>query len=120
MKRGQAFKRWELCETDLADITPEKARDLIIKCFYEAQKETFIRARKQLGVRSGDEDIHASVAAGVRQAFKETDGDFEKPTKEGLAKILEVLAKRSASWGTPQDIIEHHKKQVQRILERLK
>ncbi|TAL24192.1 MAG: hypothetical protein EPN94_07895 [Nitrospirae bacterium] len=120
MKREQAFKRWELCEADLEDITPEKARDLIIKCFYEAQKETFIRARKQIGVRSSDEDIHASVAAGVRQASKETGGDFEKPTKEGLAKVLEVLAKRSASWGTPQDIIEHHKKQIRIILERLK
>ncbi len=118
-KREQPFKRWELCESDLADITPEKARDLIINCFYSAQTETFIRARRQIGVRSSNEDIQASVIAGVRAAFKEIGGDFDKPSKESLEKVVQALAKKSASWGTPEDIIEYHKKQIQRILERL-
>lgn len=119
MKRGKDFKRWEMCEADLADVTPEKARDLIVKCFYEAQKETFIRARKQIGVRSSDEDIYESVVAGVRLAFKEADGNFEKPAKASLTKVVQILAKKSASWGTPEDIIEYHKKQIQKILDKL-
>ncbi len=120
MKKPKEFKRWSISESDLSDLTPSKARDLIVKCFYEAQKETFLRSRQQLGIRSSDEDIHASVVSGVRLAFKEADGDFDKPTKESLMNVVGVLAKKSASWGTPEDIIEHHKKQIQKVLERLK
>ncbi|MBI4684913.1 MAG: hypothetical protein HY755_06915 [Nitrospirae bacterium] len=119
MKKSGKFHRWSLEEDDLADLSPAKARDLIIKCFYESQKETFLSARRQLGVRSSDEDIHASVVAGVQLAFRETGGDFEHPTREGLMKVVDVLAKKSSSWGTPPDIIQHHICQIRKIVDRL-
>lgn len=120
MKENKRFKRWSVKESDLADMTPVKARDLLIECFYNAQKETFLRARKQLGVVSSDEDIYASVVAGVRKAFIEVDGDFDRPTKAVLSKVLEILVKKSISWETPKEIIEHHKSEIKKILEKLK
>ncbi len=120
MKENKRFKRWSVKESDLADLTPSKARDLLIDCFYNAQKETFLRARKQLGVVSSDEDIYASVVAGVRKAFSEVNGDFEKPEKEKLAKVLEALVKKAISWGTPEEIIEHHKSELKKVLDKLK
>ena len=119
MKKDNRFKRWSVSNGDLSDITPAKARELLTCCFFEAQKETILRARKQLGVRSSDDDIYSSVVDGVRGAFKESGEDFENPTKESLQKVLEILVGKSTSWGTPQDIIEHHKAQIKKILEKL-
>lgn len=32
--------RWSVSASDLTGMTPAKARDLIVQCFHEAQKET--------------------------------------------------------------------------------
>jgi hypothetical protein len=114
------FRRWCVSEGDLRDLNPAKARDLIIRCFYEAQKETFARAKQRLGTPSDDEDVHRSVVAAVRLAFKETGGDFGEPTKESLAKVVECLAEKATSWGTPQDIVNHHKGEIRKVLDCLK
>jgi hypothetical protein len=34
-------------------------------------------------------------------------------------KVVELLARKSGSWGTPPEIIEHHKKQIARVLQSL-
>lgn len=120
MSEIRGFKRWCVKESDLSDLNPAKARDLIVTCFYEAQKETFARSKEQLGVSSKDEDIHKSVVSGVKLAFTEAGENFDKPTKESLLKVVGVLARKAASWGTPGDIIEHHKVQIQKVIENLK
>jgi len=120
MSETKGFKRWSVKKSDLSDLNPVKARELIIRCFYEAQKETFARAKQQLGVPSSDRDLHTSVVTVVKLAFSEVGGDFKKPTKESLTKVVEVLARKSASWGTPKDIIEHHKGQIRKVIDLLK
>ncbi len=109
------FKRWNVRTTDLVDMTPIKARDLIVKCFFEAQKETFLRSRKDLGLDTSDEDLYASVVGAVRMAFNEIAGDFDNPSKEQLFQVVEVLARKAKAWGTPEDIVEHHKGQIKKI-----
>lgn len=114
------FKRWSLQEDDLADLSPSSARDLIVRCFYEAQRETFARSKQELGLRSDEKDLLASVVTAVKLVFKEVGEDFEKPTKGSLMKVVEVLARRASSWGTPPDIIEHHKGQIEKVLRLLR
>ena len=120
MAEADRFKRWFLQEQDLAGLDPVKARDLIIKCFYEAQKETFARSKQELGLSTNDEQLHASVQTAIKLVFKEIGEDFEKPTKATLMKVVDVLGRRASAWGTPQDIIEHHKGQIQKVLTILK
>ncbi|MBU1087553.1 MAG: hypothetical protein KKD05_08590 [Candidatus Omnitrophica bacterium] len=112
-------KRWYLQGEDLKDLNPQKARDLIIKCFFEAQKETFKRAKQKFGKSSDDTDVSQRIISVVKLTFQQINADFDQPTKESLLKVIERLAAMSASWGTPEDIIEHHKKQIQRVLSQL-
>ncbi len=116
MAGDSAYTKWVVPATDLVDMTPEKARGLIVRCFLEAQKETFTRARERLGQIPTEAVLLASVEGAVRLAFREAGGNYDHPTAQSLEKVVEVLARKSASWGTPEDVILHHKHQIGRIL----
>lgn len=108
---------WSVPESEFRAMTPLRARDLIVECFYQAQHETFERAKHRVSKAPADaESIRKAVIAAVRVAFKEVGGDFEKPTPSMLAKVVEVLAAKSDAWGTPEDVIAHHRAQIERIL----
>lgn len=114
-------KRWSLSEKDLRDITPWKVRDLIIQCFYEAQRETFARARRKAGsMDTAADSLRAAVVASVRTAFREVNGSFDAPTVESLEEVVGILRRRAAAWGTPPDVVQHHGGQVATLLERLR
>jgi len=120
MTEPERFHRWECCEDDFKDMNPAKARDLIVKCFFEAQKETYHRTKQAIGVSDTEEEIHKTVVAGIRGTFKEIGGDYEQPTKETLMKVVEGLAKKAKLWGTPSDIIEYHKQCMDKVFGVLK
>jgi len=111
---------WKLTEDRLTDLTPLRARDLVVECFYFAQHETLARTRLKLGAGHGDEaSMRASVAMAVRLAFKEAGGDYDHPTAGTLASAIDVLARKAEAWGTPADIVRHHHEQIERLLGRL-
>jgi hypothetical protein len=110
------YVRWKCNDEDLMDMTPSKARDLIIQCFFDAQKETFARAKKELGKEVSDTTIHKSIESVVKLTFDEVGGHFEKPSGEDLGKVVQTLALKASLWGTPPDIIEYHKGQISRVL----
>ena len=114
---NQRHTRWNLEPTDLVNVTPAKARDLITRCLLEAQRETFVHSEERLGHRPGDDDLQTIVEGAVRLAFREAQQDYDNPTREGLVSVVGVLARKSASWGTPPEIIEHHKRQIARVLQ---
>ncbi|MEW6757875.1 MAG: hypothetical protein AB1347_06615 [Acidobacteriota bacterium] len=116
MAGESAHPKWVVPATDLVDLTPEKARELIVRCFLEAQKETFARARERLGQIPTEAALLANVEGAVRLAFRESGGDFDRPTAQSLEKVVEVLARKAGSWGTPEDVIHHHKGQIGRVL----
>jgi hypothetical protein len=112
--------KWSLKDTDLQDLNPQKARDLIIKCFFEAQKETFKQAKEKLNKAADNEvEILQRIVSVVKVSFQQMNTDFEQPTKESLSKVIERLVLICASWGTPADIIEYHHKQIERVLNAL-
>ncbi len=119
MTEKERFQRWHLKEDDLVDLTPSKARDLIVKCFFEAQKETFARAKQDLGIGK-DKELMTSVVGSIKLAFKGVGEDFDNPTRASLLKVVDWLAKKAASWGTPPDIINYHKSQIQKIIGMLR
>jgi len=111
---------WKLPESQLVDLTPEKARDLVVECFYYAQHETFLRTKQKLGVTRLDEtSLRASIVGAVRLAFDEIGGDYDHPTVASLRSAIAVLARKAESWGTPMDIIQHHARQIGRVLSRM-
>jgi hypothetical protein len=104
---------------DLADMTPIKARDLIVQCFQEAQKEHLAAASELIHQPHDQTDLRNMVIGAVRMAFKETGGDFDQPTKATLMKVVEVLARKSEQRQTPKEIIAHHKGEIERVLRAL-
>lgn len=116
MTEAKKFKRWHLQDDDLTGLNPVKARDLIVKCFFEAQKETFARIKQDMGGSTSDKDLMNNVVASIKMVFREVGTDYENPTKEGIIKAVETLAKKAGSWGTPQDIIDFHKGQIMKVL----
>jgi hypothetical protein len=119
MNEEHKIDLFEIDIKELAALTPLKARDLIVECFFNAQKETLFRAKQRLGNEANDNTLRHSAANIVKTAMKDTGGDFNSPTKEILQTVVPLLAKKASAWGTPADIVERHKEQIQNMLERL-
>jgi hypothetical protein len=104
---------------DLENLTPAGARDLVVRCFHDAQKETLQRAASTLGAVPGEDALRRTVEGAVRLAFRAVQADFDAPTKPALEGVVSALAAKAAAMGTPQDIIEHHRAQLGRIFAAL-
>ncbi len=109
----------ELTETELQALTLVGARDIVVECFYRAQKETFARAAKAMGSAPSDNELRKTVEGAVRLSFRAVKADFEQPTRQGLIDAVTALATKAAAMGTPPDIIEHHRKQLGRVFSAL-
>lgn len=120
MAEQKQFNKWDMPVKELRNITPIKIRNLIVECFYVAQGGTFKKIKQLAKTTFTDTDILNTTTAVVKIAFLESGGDFDKPTKEILTKVIEFLAVKAASWGTPKDIIEHHKSQIKQAIDFLK
>jgi hypothetical protein len=110
----------ELSGEELIGLDALGARNLVIRCFFSAQKETLARAAQSMKSAPNEEAIHKMVEGAVRMAFRAANGDFENPTQESLTAVVENLAAQAASMGTPPDIIEHHRRQLARIFAALR
>ena len=111
---------WKLPSAELVGLSPRKARDLMVECFYFAQHETLARTKQRLGATDVDEgSVRSSVVGVVRAAFREVGGSFDEPTAASLAAVADLMARRAEGWGTPPDVVRHHHDQVMAMLGRL-
>ena len=113
---NQGCHRWTVQATDLTHLTAVKARDLIIKCLLEAQRENFAQNEQVLGHTPGEPELRAIVEGTIRLAFREIDQDYDNPSRESLMKVVGVIVRKSRTWGTPSEIIDHHKRQIARVM----
>ena len=115
----QSYERFSVSKEELQNLTPLKARDIIVHCFFDAQKETFARVMKNLGNIPNDADLKIKLEGSVRLAFQEAEGDFNHPNLQCLMKTVEVLGNKAAAMGTPSDIIAHHQAEIMKVFEAL-
>ena len=113
------MSRWCPDDAALANLTVVKARDLIVNCFFEAQKETLSRAKEKIGRAGDDASFHRDVENIVKMTFKELGYPYDSPTQEQLGTVVMQLAEKAAAWGTPKDIIDHHRVLIGRIFSKL-
>lgn len=121
MRSGEAgHALWEIPAPDAFPLTALRARDLIVDCFFHAQRETFLRTKQRLGSeRLDDDSIRADLTGVVRIAFTSTGGDFDAPTPESLRRVLTFLGRNAAAWGTPPEIVAHHSRQIRSLIDQL-
>lgn len=112
-------QRQELSNEELENLTPLGARDIVVRCFYNAQRETFERAAQRIGAKPSDEELRKTVEGAVRLAFRAAKADFENPTRASLMEAVQSLASKAAAMGTPPDIIEHHRTQLGKVFAAL-
>ena len=116
MSGDKTYGEWCARTQGLGPMSAEEARDLMIECFYEAQHATFQRSKQRLGTEWDEESVRRSVTAAVRGGFEQVDADFEHPSKQGIVEVMAVLGRKARSWGTPNDIIEHHKEEMENVI----
>lgn len=114
------FTEWCPNPGDIIDPTPVRVRSLLIDCFFEAQKSTMLNAGQSLGTKTDEETLRSNVEGVIRMGFKEVGADFDNPNKETLSTVLDVLARKASAWGTPKEIIEHHKQMMIEIIGKLR
>lgn len=112
----QEYGKWCPNPADIDDPTVLKVRSLMIECFFEAQKATMVQAGQAIGTKTDEQSLHSNVEGVIRMGFKEIGGDFNNPTKADFQNILDVLSRKASAWGTPRDIIDHHRKTMAEII----
>jgi len=103
------------------NITPAMVRDAIIQCFYEAHSDVLELARETFGhppKKKFEEMKKSHVKELVRDIFDKIKGDFNKPTKDNLLKVLENLKGFATIYRKP-DIIKKHVKEIMFLINKL-
>lgn len=113
------FKRWYCVPSELIGLTPERARDLIVECFFQAQREALERSCAGTGLDADLSAVRAEAEGAVRDALARTGGDFDAPDKASLDRAVESLLQKAGAMGTPADIMRHHEQQIAMMLEGL-
>ena len=114
------YQRWICSPSDLTDLTPKRARDLIVECFFQAQHEMMERSQTAMGLAVDPVAIRVGAEGAVRMAFASTGGDFENPDKASLERAVKALTEMASTFGTPADIIHHHEEQIALVLAGLR
>ena len=106
---------WRIPADELDRITPTRAMELLTDCFFHAQKEHMRRAKQMLGKADDEQEIRKTIHTMIRLACREVDCSFDSPDRRGMLRLIDLLAEKSHSMGTPEDIIEHHRKEAERL-----
>jgi hypothetical protein len=86
-------------------------RDAICECFYEAHcKDAELSNEQSMG--------KPYCTQIVEKAFRDSGGDFEKPTKESIMNAMRNLAEFSKKFRN-QEIIRKHTSQIMDLIERI-
>ncbi|MBI5147536.1 MAG: hypothetical protein HZA37_00055 [Parcubacteria group bacterium] len=102
-------------------VTPEIVRDAIVKCFTVAHAEVLEELKEFTTVENQEafeEMKRANVEALIRQFFKESGGDFDRPTKETVIATLGKLVDFSEKFRSPE-IVKKHKDAISVIIGKL-
>ena len=113
------FREWSLSERLPAEISPERARDIVLECFATVHGPHYAATKAHIGVSVDEATIRRSVKGTLRIAFKNAGGDFEHPDRDMLERVVRYLRDKSLSWGTPAHVVEKHQRDIARVLMRV-
>jgi hypothetical protein len=103
------------------NVTPVMVRDAIIKCFYEAHCNVLDLARETFGhppKQKFEKMKKSHIKELVQDIFHKIGGDFNKPTKDNLLKVLQNLKKFATIYRKP-DVIKKHVSEIMLLINKL-
>ena len=92
------------------NVTPVMVRDAIIQCFYEAHCNVLELARETFGrppENKFEEMKKSHIKELIQDIFIKIGGDFNKPTKDNLLKVVENLKGFASVYRKPDEIKKH-------------
>ena len=113
------IREWKITEKDTYDLDAKKARDLMIRCFAYAHLEEAFKKKKNRVTYNDFETVRDSLVAEVKISFNQVDENFEKPTRQGLLKVLNLLVEKQLNRGASKSIINSHYRQLNSVIQRL-
>ena len=102
-------------------VTPVMVRDAIILCFFEAHCNILELARETFGHPPNNkfEEMKKShVKELIQNIFDKIGGDFNKPTKDDLLKVLDNLKGFASVYRQP-DVIKKHVSEIKLLINKL-
>lgn len=107
---------WDEDGREAAELALHSVRDMIVDCFTATHGPRFGQTRAALGLDDADYAVRSSVEGMVKLAFTIAGGSFEEPTIECTARVVNMLAERSAAWGVSEsEIFEHHSEMMRAL-----
>ncbi len=103
------------------NITPVMVRNAIIQCFYEAHGNVLELAKESFGhppKKKFEEMKKSHVKELIQDIFDKIGGDFNKPTKDNLLKVLENLKGFASIYRQP-DVIKKHVSEIMFLINKL-
>jgi len=88
-------------------VTPKEALAALIVCYTDARCA-------DAGLLTG-ESAKKYCTKLVRQAFTDTQGDFDNPTKQSIIKAIELLSQNATGLHN-QEIVRKHKDMMMQII----
>ena len=111
------FVEWELTESDLADINPEKAKEILVDYYFQACK--FSRPDDFLGLPTEEQSMFGTVLEEIKTLFEVSGGDYEKPNKKTLRIVTTAVLEKIKDMNIPHEVIDVHRKDLARMLDSL-
>jgi hypothetical protein len=99
-------------EGEGARLTPESARDIIVRCFHDDHRDLLMQARRRLGA----EDTLRTAQGIVRSAFVAVGAAFDAPDREALGRVTDLLQRKARAWGTPAPALRDHVRRLEQVL----
>lgn len=100
---------------------PEDVRDAIVECFTQAHSEALADLKnysKDLSDISFEEIKRINVRQMIRNYFEQVDGNYDKPTRDSIIKVVEKLKEFAVNF-RDKDLIEKHFQEIKILLEML-
>lgn len=93
------------------DVNPKNVTKALNECFYQAHC-----LDSELG---GGEEIDRGYCENIiKKAFSDTGGDYERPTKESIIKVMAYLEDFAKNFRDP-GVIQKHASEIMKLVEKL-
>ncbi len=102
--------------------TAVDVRDAIIRCFEQAHgtvtKKSMESFTNNYTQQEMDELVRKNIEDIIKNAFKETGGNYDNPDKESLIKVIDWLRTFSIKFRQPE-VIEKHYGEIKELIRGL-
>lgn len=102
-------------------VKAEDVRDALVECFTQAHSEALADLKnysEEVTDVSFEEIKRINVRQMIRNYFEDVKGDYDKPTRDSIIKVVEKL-KEFANNFRDKKIIESHFMEMKDLIEKL-